>query len=205
MKFNNKLIGAGLLTSFAASLYCITTVLALAAGAGGLASNFSWLEPFRPYLTGFTVLVLGLAWYQKLKPGKQTGKNCGAGEKQRFMQSGKFLGIVTGFAVLMLTFPLYAHIFYPDTEKQVKVVDESDIRTVEFKINGLTCDGAEQVKQAVFKLDGTVKSSACHKKENAIVKFDHTKTTLTRIEEAINNTGYTVAGRKTEDERKNRQ
>ena len=68
MKTDKKLIGAGLLTAIAASLCCITPVLALVAGTSGLASTFSWLEPFRPYFIGLTILVLGFAWYQKLKP-----------------------------------------------------------------------------------------------------------------------------------------
>jgi mercuric ion transport protein len=44
------IIGAGLLTAFAASLCCITPVLALFSGATGIASTFSWMEPYRPYL-----------------------------------------------------------------------------------------------------------------------------------------------------------
>lgn len=68
MKSDKKLIGAGLLTAIAASLCCITPVLALVAGTSGLASTFSWLEPARPYFIGLTILVLGFAWYQKLKP-----------------------------------------------------------------------------------------------------------------------------------------
>ena len=71
MKTDKKLIGAGLLTAFAASLCCITPVLALVAGTSGLASSFSWLEPARPYFIGLTILVLGFAWNQMLKPKKE--------------------------------------------------------------------------------------------------------------------------------------
>ena len=71
MKSENKLIGAGLLTAITASLCCITPVLALIAGTSGIASTFSWIEPFRPYLIGLTILVLAFAWYQKLKPQKE--------------------------------------------------------------------------------------------------------------------------------------
>jgi mercuric ion transport protein len=76
MKTGNKLIEAGLFTAIAASLCCITPVLALIAGTSGLASTFSWLEPFRPYFIGSTILVLGFAWNQKLKPKKQIDCNC---------------------------------------------------------------------------------------------------------------------------------
>ena len=75
MKTDKKIIGAGLLTAIAASLCCITPVLALIAGTSGLASTFSWLEPFRPYFIGLTILVLGFAWYQKLKHKKQIDCN----------------------------------------------------------------------------------------------------------------------------------
>ena len=76
MRSNKKLAGAGLVTAIAASLCCITPVLALIAGTSGIASTFSWLEPFRPYLIGLTVLVLGFAWYQKLKPQLQEEIEC---------------------------------------------------------------------------------------------------------------------------------
>lgn len=56
MKTDNKLIGAGLLTAIAASLCCITPVLALIAGSSRLATTFSWFEPFRPYFIGLTGL-----------------------------------------------------------------------------------------------------------------------------------------------------
>jgi len=94
MKTDKKLIGAGLLTAIAASLCCITPVLALVAGTSGLASTFSWLEPFRPYFIGLTILVLGFAWYQKLKPQEQIDCNCKTEEKPKFIQKKTFLGIV---------------------------------------------------------------------------------------------------------------
>lgn len=54
-KKNNRLVGAGVLSAVAASLCCITPVLALISGASGVASTFSWMEPARPYLIGITV------------------------------------------------------------------------------------------------------------------------------------------------------
>lgn len=112
MKTDNKLIGTGLLTAIAASLCCITPVLAIIAGTSGLASTFSWLEPFRPYFIGLTILVLAFAWYQKLKPQKKIDCNCETTEKSNFMKTKSFLGIITVMAALLLSFPLYAHIFF---------------------------------------------------------------------------------------------
>lgn len=199
MKTDKKLIGASLLTAVAASLCCITPVLALLAGASGLASTFSWLEPSRPYLIGVTVLVLGFAWFQKLRSGTAEEIQCACedDEKPSFWQSKKFLGIVTAFAIIMLAFPYYAGIFYSNTEKQIIVVDKSKIETVEFTISGMTCNGcAEHVIHEVNRLDGIIIVNASHENGNAIVEFDNSKTSITAIENAINSTGYTVTHKK---------
>ena len=164
MKSENKLAGLGLLTAISASLCCITPVLALLAGTSGLASTFSWLDPLRPYLIGLTVLVLGFAWYQKLKPQKQVDCNCDTKEKTPFIQTKTFLGIVTVFAGLMLAFPTYAHIFFPKTEKQTIVIEQSNIQPAEFIISGMTCSGCEEhVKHEVNKLPGIIKTIVSYK------------------------------------------
>lgn len=193
MKKENKLIGAGLLTAFSASLCCITPVLAFVAGTSGLASTFSWLEPARPYFTGLTILVLGFAWYQKLKQKKEIDCTCESDKKPKFIQSKFFLGTVTVFASLMLVFPYYASIFYPKTEKQVIVVDKSNVQTVEFQITGMTCAGCEEhVNHEVNKLDGILKSIASYENGNTIVEFDNSKTNIAEIEIAIKRTGYSA-------------
>ena len=197
MKSENKLIGAGLLTAITASLCCITPVLALIAGTSGIASTFSWIEPFRPYLIGLTILVLGFSWYQKLKPQKEIDCECETDEKPKFIQSRKFLGIVTVFVIVILAFPYYSGIFYPNTEKQIILVDKSDIKTTEFKISGMTCASCEEhVNHEVNKLNGIVNSTVSYENGNAIVEFEKTKTNETEIEKAINSTGYQVTDKK---------
>ena len=193
MKTENKLISTSLLTAITASLCCITPVLAIIVGTSGIASIFSWIEPFRPYLIGLTILVLGFAWYQKLKPKKEIDCEWETDERPKFIQSKKFLGIVTGFAILMLAFPFYSGIFYPKTEKQIMVVEKSDLFTTEFKISGMTCASCEEhVNHEVNKLNGIVNSKASYENGNAIIEFDRTKTNEAQIEKAINSTGYKV-------------
>jgi copper chaperone CopZ len=197
MKSENKLIGAGLLTAVTASLCCFTPVLALIAGTSGIASTFTWIEPFRPYLIGLTILVLGFAWYQKLKHKKEIDCECDTDEKPKFLQKKTFLGIVTAFAIIMLAFPYYSGIFYPNTGKQIIVVDKSDISTTEFKISGMTCANCEEhISHEVNKLNGIVNSKASYENGNAIIEFDRTKTNETEIEKAINSTAYRVTDKK---------
>lgn len=197
MKTDNKLIGTGIFTAIAASLCCITPILALIAGTSGLASTFSWLEPFRPYFIGLTILVLGFAWYQKLKPKKQIDCNCDTEEKPKSIQSKMFLGIVTVFAIVMLAFPYYSSIFYPKTEKQIKVVDKSNVQKAEFTISGMTCTSCEaNVNHEVNKLTGIINSTTSYDNGKTVVAFDNSKTNIAEIEKAINSTGYSVTNKK---------
>ena len=194
----SKLALTSLLTAITASLCCITPVLALIAGTSGVASTISWIEPFRPYLIGLTILVLLFAWYQKLKPEKEIDcGECETDEKPKFIQSKTFLGFVTVFAIVMLAFPYYSGMFYPNTEKQILVVNKSDIKTVEFKISGMTCVSCEEhINHEVNKLNGIVNSNSSYKKGNAIIEFDKTKTSEREIENAIKSTGYKVTNKK---------
>lgn len=200
MKSKNNLAGLGLLTAISASLCCITPVLALLAGTSGMASTFSWLQPFRPYLIGFTVCVLGFAWYQQLKPKKQIVCNCDNKDlptrkavKTPFIHSKIFLGIITAFAVGILAFPYYSGIFYSKSNKPIIVVDKSNVKKAEFTITGMTCTSCEEhINHAVTKLPGIIYSYTSYKKGNAIVEFDISQTSVSQIEKAINATGYTV-------------
>ena len=189
----NKLVITSLLTAITASLCCITPVLALIAGTSGVASTFSWIEPFRPYLIGLTILVLVFAWYQKLKPEKEIDCECETDEKPIFIQSKTFLGIITVFAIIMLAFPYYSSIFYPNTEKQVIVVDKSNIKITEYKIDGMTCASCEEhVNHEVNKLNGIFNSNSSYKNGNSIIEFDKTKTNKREFEKAIISTVYKI-------------
>lgn len=193
MNVQKSSIGLGAITAVASSLCCITPLLAIFAGTSGLASTFSWIEPLRPWLIGFTVLVLGYAWHQMLKPVPKDDCDCEV-QKVSFFQTKSFLGIVTAFALLMLTFPSYAHILYPSQEKEaVGIIDGSNISEVEFEVNGMTCAGCEgHVEHAVNELEGIIEVKASFKDANATVKFNSAQTNLAEIEEAIKSTDYKV-------------
>ena len=100
---------------------------------------------------------------------------------------------MTVLAGLMLAFPAYAHIFYPDTGQNLIGINQSDIRKVEFQIKGMTCTACEEhISYEVNALFGIIRSNTSYASGNAIVEYDHTKTTVSEIEKAINNTGYNV-------------
>ncbi|MEQ9424055.1 MAG: mercuric transport protein MerTP [Cyclobacteriaceae bacterium] len=191
-----KTVRAGVLAAIVASLCCITPVLAFVGGIGGIAATFSWLEPFRPFLIGITVLVIGFAWYQQLKPSKEE-IDCDCEDetgKTKLLHSKKFLGIVTVFAIVMLAFPSYSHIFYPEVASS-GFAQSDNVRLVEFEIEGMTCTGCEQhVTYEVSQLPGIIGTQVSYESANAFVKFDASQLDEKKITEAIDATGYKVVG-----------
>lgn len=187
---------AGLATAAAASLCCITPVLALVSGTGSIASVFSWMEPYRPYLIGLTVAILGLAWYLKLRPKKaRVACDCEEG-RASFFQSKIFLGIITGLAILLMTFPAYSKIFYPQQKaREMMIADKGDIRQIKLNITGMDCEACSHfINQAISKVPGVLEYNTIFKDRSSVVKFDHSKTNEQAIINAVNTTGFKVSG-----------
>lgn len=191
---NNKGWIAGIFAAFAASLCCITPLLAFLGGASGLASSFSWIEPYRPYLIGLTVALFAFAWYQKLKPIKKVDCDCETDNKKPFWQSKQFLAMITVVAGLLIAFPYYAKVFYPKPQQtKIIVVDKSNIQQAEFKIKGMTCESCtEHVNSEISKVKGVIDFKTSYEKANSTVKFDNSKTSIDSIASAIKSTGYKV-------------
>lgn len=196
MDLDKKLVGTSLFAAITASLCCIAPVLALVAGTTGAASTFSWVEPFRPYLIGLTILVLVMAWYQKLKPKSQEDIDCACEDDEpKFINSKKFLLSVTLFAGVTLTFPYYSSIFYPRSPlaKEVVYVERSNVREIKVDIEGMTCKGCEaHIESEINKLDGILAVDANYETANTIVKFDESKVKIEAIEKTISGTGYKI-------------
>lgn len=187
----------GLFAAIASSSCCIPPVIALIAGVGGSASALSWMEPFRPYLIGLAVVAIGYAWYNYYKLKSTDDCNCEIDEKPKWFQTKGFLIGITLFAAVSIAFPYYSSIFYPDNKKEVVIVSESDIQTLNFDVKGMTCAGCEEhVKHAVNELEGIVNVDASFESAKVEVKFDKSKTSKEDIENAINATGYKVVNQK---------
>ncbi len=181
----------GVVAAIAASSCCIPPVIAAIAGAGGASSSLSWMEPYRPYLIGLAILAIGYAWYSHLKP--KTVDDCGCEiEKPKWYQTRTFLVSMTLFAALSISFPYYSGIFFPDNAKVV-VADEPNIKKLEVKIDGMTCDACQNhVNHAVNDLNGIVSIETSCVKGNSIIEYDKTKTNQDVIKRAVESTGYTA-------------
>ena len=192
---DKKLMGVGIAAAVAASLCCITPVLAFLSGAAGLASAFSWMEPARPWLIALTIGVLGFAWYQKLKPRKAEDTQCACDEngKTPFLQTRTFLALVTIFAAAMMAFPYYGGIFYPKNTVQAVAVPADQVENVTFAVSGMTCASCEEhIRHGVSSLDGVVDVTTDYKTGKVAVRFDRGRTSDEAIRQAIDATGYQV-------------
>lgn len=196
LKSSGTFTGAGVLSAIAASLCCITPVVALLAGSSSIAANFSWIEPARPYLIGLSIVVLAFAWYIKLKPVKTDAMdcNCATTKKPSFLQSKTFLALVTVFAALMMTFPLYAKIFYPKPKLQAETIATVDnSQQVKFSIRGMGCASCElEVNNELSKVNGVIAYKTSYTGKSSLVTFDKSKVDVKTIAAAINKTGYTI-------------
>ncbi len=186
----------GTVAAIAASLCCITPVLALLGGISGIASSFSWIEAYRPYLMSATVLVFGFAWHRKLKPRKKEAVDCACDteDKPSFLKSKNYLAIATVFAGLMIAFPYYAHIFYPKSPVARETLTGKEmVNSVELKISGMTCQGcAEHVNHALDGVPGVLEHVTSYEQGTSRIKFDADKATQENLIEAVNATGYKV-------------
>lgn len=193
-----KWIGAGLVAAVAASLCCITPVLAILGGIGGIASTFSWLEPLRPYLMIFTAGLLGYAFYKAYKPKKKEEIECACedDEKKSFLNSKKFLWTVTIVSALLFAFPSYSGVFFPQSDniKNVNTIDNNNITEATIQIKGMTCTSCENSVDYALKSEaGVVTASSSYKTGIAKVKYDKSKVSAEKLSKAIEEkVGYKV-------------
>jgi mercuric ion transport protein len=192
MKSEKTILKIGVLTAFSASLCCITPLLALIAGAGSLATTFTWLDPLRPFLVFFTLGVLGFAWFQKLKPKKQLECECEEEGSLNFLQDKKSLTLITILACFLLAFPLFADRFYLENNQENQLfTNQENLQMVEFSVDGMTCSGCEQhVDLKVKQLPGIIQINTSYSQSNTVILFDPNQTEVSEIERAIMSTGY---------------
>lgn len=119
---------------------------------------------------------------------------CLPAKKRSFFQSKSFLSIITIFAFIMMSFPLYAKIFYPPQKVQAPVTVQGDTKKqVTFTVEGMSCEACENhINSELAKVNGVLSYKTYYAQRNAAVTFDKSKVDVATIEAAINKTGYTV-------------
>ena len=181
-----------ILTSASASLCCIVPFLGFLGGSTSLISTVSWLEPFRPFLIAGTCLMLGFAWYGAIKASKKDDCGCES-EKPSFVQSKRFLSVMTIVSLLLISFPSFSRLMIPANDNEVSSVDQERNKKITLTVSGMTCSSCERhIESEVIKLSGVSSVTASYFGKSTMVEYNPEKIDKEKIIDAINNTGYTV-------------
>lgn len=206
---NKLLSGGGIITALLASLCCITPVLAVLGGLSSIASTFSFLEPFRPYFIAITILILGFAFYNAYKTNqpkadeplaqKKTDIDCACGnetsdKKVSFINSKKFLWIITAVSTLLITFPYYSKALLPSGKGNVSIVQSNNIVKAKLTIEGMSCISCEKSIDYTLKLEnGVISATSSYKTGTAYVEYDKSKVKPEQLKNAVEEkVGYQV-------------
>jgi len=194
----NTPIGTALFSTVSLKLCCWGPLLLTGvAGVSGSSVYFSWLITLKPYLLIIAFLSLGYAFHQVYKP-KKADCNCETDKKVLF-KSKLYVWLVAVFVVLMTLNSYFPQMFYQSHQKEIIIVNQSNIDTIKLNIQGMTCTGCEEnINHSVNKLDGILKINTSHKKGISEIKYDTLKTNLNEIEEVIKSKGYLIKNGKNE-------
>jgi copper chaperone CopZ len=190
----NKSWIPGLFAALAASICCITPLIALLGGVSGMVSSFSWIEPTRPFLIGFTVLVFAFAWYKQFNKKAQTNDCCEV-RPTSFWQSKKFLLIVTVLSAILITFPYYSSVLYGAPRQSAAItIQQSDLKWVQLSVRGMGCaDCTKHIDGVLSKVPGVVKVSTSFEKAQTSFTYDPKKTSADSLKNKITQIGYQVS------------
>lgn len=182
----------GILSALAASLCCIAPLLAVFGGIGGAATYFNWIEPYRPYIIGLTVLIFAVAWYRQFSLVLQDKKDCCVPARRSFWQSKKFLLIVTLLSGLIIAFPYYSSLFYKSPQpSSANIIPKVNFKFVMLRIKGMGCaDCTNHIDGTLMGLTGVASSSTLFEKAQTVVRFDPAKTSTDSIKHKIKEIGY---------------
>ncbi len=190
------LSGSGIITALLASLCCITPVLAMLGGLGGIATNFSFLESLRPYSIGLTILVLGYAFYNAYRSKKNSDIECACetNDKPKFINSKKFLWIITGISALLITFPYYSKALFPSGSQNALIVQSNNIVKAKLNIEGMSCTACEESFDYALKSEaGVLSATSSYKTGIAYVEYDQSKISPEQLKKAVEEkVGYKV-------------
>lgn len=182
----------GVLAALAASICCIAPLLAIFGGISGAATYFNWLEPYRPYLIGITVMAFAVAWYQQLVLARRSQEDCCVPSRRSFWQTKRFLLIATVFSAVLMAFPYYSSLFYKTPQKVAATSKISNsIKYVQLNIKGMGCaDCTKHIDGTLTGLKGVTSATTSFEKALTVVSYDPAKTNADSISHKIKEIGY---------------
>jgi mercuric ion transport protein len=152
---------------------------------------FSGIITFWPFIVALLILLLSILWFQALKNMQRNRKE--GGSRSRYgTHSMVYMGIVTAFVLIFIATPFIISRLGQEYVNTEITIPENLVEAV-VTVHGMDCTGCEGlVNKNVGDIKGVDKVTASFEREEVVVVYDHTKTSLEEIAEAIENSGYTV-------------
>jgi|APEBP8051073058_1049385.scaffolds.fasta_scaffold00737_10 copper chaperone CopZ len=203
MKQSIALIGA-MLTAIAASACCVLPTLLGVASLGTLGFGAA-LEPYRPALTGLTLLLLGAAFYFTYRPAPtvcDAEGNCASGNSAGLKHFNKaMLWGVALVAVTALAYPQAAQSLArtPARAKTVSAAPATTknavaIKTARFTIGNMTCASCTTgIAGALKKTPGVRDATVDFATKLASVRYDASRVGVAQIQAVIERAGFPVS------------
>lgn len=196
------LIGAAF-AAIAASACCILPLI-LGAVSAGTAGFGTALAPYRPYLMGLTLLLLGAGFYFTYRPAKAansdsdccavTETDCCATNKVLRMKrlSKALLWAVTVFTLAVMAYPWVAQYRAGASAASALVAaTPPKAQTALFTIPSMDCPAcAVNIADALKKTPGVYDAKVDFDTKQASVHYNPGQVNITKLREAIDRTGF---------------
>lgn len=174
-------------TAVIASLCCIGPIAIATIGVGSIAA-FSVIWEYRPYLIGFTVVLLGLAFYLTYRKREVV---CEDGSC-KVESAGKWKKLSVWFATLVAALAIaFPYISVPQTQTD----SQSPIAAAALvlKIDGMDCRGcAAGLEATIAHTNGVHKAKVLFDEGKGVVQYDPSTIQPEQIVALVNETGFTA-------------
>lgn len=186
-----------------ASLCCIGPVAVALIGVGSIGA-FAVFEPYRPYLIGVTVLLLGLAFYLTYRKrevicedGTCKMENASKWNKMTVWLVAVLAGIAIAFPYFDFTDAVAAQAILSQNSQQTP---NSAIAVLD--IEGMDCTGcAKGLEATLGRIEGVTTAAVDFEQSKAVIKYDPTKVKPQQLIASVDETGFTatLGGDKTKE------
>jgi copper chaperone CopZ len=202
MKKATLLILSAVFAAIAASACCILPLILGVVGAGTLGLGAA-LAPYRPYLMGLTLLLLGAGFYFAYRPAKTAGEaeccvtseagGCTHEKALRTKQlSRAMLWAITVFTLAVVAYPQIAEYRAGTSAASAPVViTPTKAQMALFTIPSMDCPScAVHIADVLKKTPGVYDAKVDFDTKQATVHYDATRINLPRLREVIDRTGF---------------
>ena len=180
-------IGAGVV----ASACCIVPLLLVTLGVGGAwVSNFSALEPFRPYFITVALGFLAYAGYREYRTAKGPECDCEVSMKDHLRRTLLVLGLIITLGFIASPWIIKGTDSNAANTRAL-FAQNGDIQEVVLRVEGMSCETCPiTVKTALSRLEGVEEVHVTYDPPQAVVRFDPSRVSVEDLEQATTNAGY---------------